>query len=149
MQRTQRWRPDTCQCSVIEAFDDALPELPMTLAAYETKCAAHTGLKDDEAFAAITAENQAKNQAQNAAAKALGLTANDVDWAFDDKRGVVLTINPKPLPVEAQVEKLRTALQAIAAGQPLDPSALDVTPKVTAAQKAVLRTQFAGKAKVQ
>ena len=61
---TVTWKPDTCDCRVVQSFDDAvLPENRVfSYAGHIASCAAHAGIADGQArYNQMQADNSAKN----------------------------------------------------------------------------------------
>jgi len=64
-----RYRPDTCECIIIQAHDPTDPNFGIVLSRVESKCAAHVALSDAEVWDAVchetTGENRKKNKIRN------------------------------------------------------------------------------------
>lgn len=112
IQRT-RWRPDTCGCDLVYAWDDALPAAQRVhLGVAAVPCAMHAGLVDPATIhQAVMGENVAKNVAVQAAAASQGYLPPVYDtfgnvvtpevnpqfspslfgWSFDAQRKVTVT----------------------------------------------------------
>jgi hypothetical protein len=113
MLHRQRWRPDTCDCVLIETWDDANPEAEHVWQASEMVCPAHLalGLLPTAAHHAfVLAENRRKNRGLALVlARHTGLTFDNVTWALDAARVVRLRIVGATIPT-SQLNATRTAL---------------------------------------
>lgn len=91
---TQRWRPDTCGCVILQEFDkDDLPA-GAHLKAFESKCQAHATLTDVEAYDAIhgTIAKPGENLRKNLAYKELLEIPELVEEKVNDAGDVVKTL---------------------------------------------------------
>lgn len=108
-----RWRPDTCGCDLIFAWDDTLPVAQRVhTGTAAIPCAIHAGLINPAAIhSAVVSENAAKNVAVHAASASAGYVPAVVDafgnvvtpeinpqfspalfgWSFDAQRKVTVT----------------------------------------------------------
>lgn len=92
MNKHTTWRPDTCGCEVILAWDDADPDTDHT-PVFVTPCPAHDdGSGDPVTGPAILAENRGKNRAIAALQEhAPGLKSEEIRYRFDSQRRLVLS----------------------------------------------------------
>jgi hypothetical protein len=93
--QTQRWRPDTCGCVIIQTHDPADLSVPIGLSHFERKCPAHSALNDAEAWEAVfdanVGENRRKNRIRNRIFEQFGVEI--VSWSFSGTgKARVLTI---------------------------------------------------------
>jgi len=79
--RTQRWRPDTCGCSIIETWDPADPSFVRT-GQPESKCQDHATVSDEELYGVLHANPDGENRRKNDVRSSL-LEIDDIT-EFDD-----------------------------------------------------------------
>ncbi len=65
--RTQRWRPDTCGCSLLFDWDDTIKNGNNIVGNHvaEKKCVQHAHLDGAAHYHAVLAHNRAENQKAN------------------------------------------------------------------------------------
>lgn len=94
----QTWRPDTCRCKIYQMSDRTTPA-SQTVAPHVVhthKCSPHAA--DDDAHSQAIAECVAKNDAVKAVTDLHSdLTAEDVEWSFNDQRELTVSAPTKGL----------------------------------------------------
>ena len=104
-EHTTLWTPDTCDCTVAFAWDDAVPatERVHNFVRRERSCAVHapafgtarTGANARAAYAAVLEENQRKNLGLGLLQAEHGIDPEQVAWTFDAARNVTFTLPPE------------------------------------------------------
>lgn len=95
MKHSNLWKPDHCQCEIEFTFDDSLAvdsqESSYELHTFHKKCPAHKALGDAEAYLQVLSENKAKNESMEALRVAHNLAEDDLTYAFDKQRNLILS----------------------------------------------------------
>ena len=106
--KQQQFSPDTCTCSVIEQWDDALPadQVVYSLISIVHRGPEHAAIIDASLYTTIYEENRRKNLAQNFAVATAKLTPDRVAWAFNAARTLLISFpqNNVPANVKTQIQ---------------------------------------------
>lgn len=107
----QRWRPDTCDCVIIQTYDETLPQPIITVSKIEKACSFHAPLMPNEqaVYNAIVERNQRKNfsyaELELQVASSATLTPDLFDWTYDDTGAAPVLRIASPLAVTASAKK--------------------------------------------
>ena len=101
MLKTQRWSPDSCQCVMLETWEDTVDAAARThtFQQMEVICPAHTSLAGEPAYQTVRAENRRKNLVAVAAKSVrTQFVDSDYTWSFDAQRRLIATIQTFTIP---------------------------------------------------
>jgi len=94
MIRHTTWKPDTCSCEIVLAWEDSIPSPDHMLERVNHKCQVHSISSDSDVLEKVFEENRRKNKAFAELQKDIpALTPEFYEWSFDDKRDLTITLH--------------------------------------------------------
>ncbi len=106
------WRPDTCGCEIVYAWDSEAAETQRThtISRVAKRCQAHAVFDDQKIFDAVLDENKRKNIAFEEVKKVIPtLTPEFFTYEFDETRALKITlVGPSP----SEKAQIHTALNS-------------------------------------